>query len=152
MKPSPDIRHYTIAHLETLLKDSRFWELDPLPITKQRILSQIRNPRASKDDLALLVAYENNRVVGYRGIFPDRIFVDDVQHKVGCFTTIWVEPEKRDTGIGQSPVNEALRAYDDKIYTSEFNLNVKRLYDASGRFASLKSMKWFNAGIRVSIR
>ena len=62
MKSQTEIKHYTISDLEALLKDSDFWKLDPLPISKQRIISQIRNPRANKNDLALLVAFENGRV------------------------------------------------------------------------------------------
>jgi hypothetical protein len=98
MDPSIVIKTYTIADLEALLSDQNFWQLDPLPITKQRIVSQMRNPRASKEDLALLVAFDNGQVVAYTGGFPDRVYLNGSCQKACCMTTAWAHPSRRRKG------------------------------------------------------
>ncbi len=69
-----EIKAFTVADLKTALVSEDFWLTETLPITKHRALSYSRNPRAEEDDLVLLVAYQDNRVIGYLGILPDKIF------------------------------------------------------------------------------
>ena len=98
MNNSVDIKSYTIGDIEGLLPDYKFWELDPLPITKHRIVSQIRNTRASKDDLALVVAFENGCIVGYGGVFPDRVYINGVSKSRVSYNKLGT-PERRHQGF-----------------------------------------------------
>ena len=60
-----EIKTFTVADLKTALVSEDFWLTKTLPITKHRALSYCRNPRAEADDPVLLVAYQDNRVIGY---------------------------------------------------------------------------------------
>ena len=151
MNNSVDIKSYTIGDIEGLLSDHKFWELDPLPITKHRIVSQMRNPRASKDDLALVAAFENGCIVGYRGVLPDRVYVDGISKKAGCLTTNWVDPGKRRQGISTSLRNVAMEAYDGLLYASEFTEAAKKSLDKSKMFTALEPMKANRVWVRFSI-
>ena len=86
-----EIKSFTVTDLKTVLTSENFWLSETLPITKHRALSYSRNPRADEDDLVLLVAYQHNRVVGYLGILPDKIFVNDTIYKMGWLTSWWVD-------------------------------------------------------------
>ena len=82
-----EIKAFTVADLKTVLASEDFWLTQTLPITKHRALSYSRNPRADADDPVLLVAYRDNRGIGYLGILPDKIFVGDVVYKLGWLTS-----------------------------------------------------------------
>ena len=62
-----EIKAFTVADLKTALVSEDFWLTKTLPITKHPALSYSRNPRAEEDDPVLLVAYQDDRVVGYLG-------------------------------------------------------------------------------------
>jgi len=82
-----EIKTFTVADLKIALVSEDFWQTPTLPITKHRALSYCRNPRADEDDPVLLVAYQDNRVIGYLGILPDKIYVNDVDYKLGWLTS-----------------------------------------------------------------
>lgn len=150
LKDSVEIKTYSVGDLGGLLSDKKFWELNPLPITKTRIVSQIRNPNASENDLALMVAFKNGRVVGYGGVFPDRIYINGTPQKVGCLTTTWVDPTTRRQGIAMALRNEAVQAYDGRVYVSEVSTAARKTLEKDHHFIALKSMKFQQLAIRVS--
>lgn len=60
------------GQLSEFVQSETFARFDILPITVLRALSQAVNPRASINDVVLIVAYdENYRVIGYVGALPD---------------------------------------------------------------------------------
>ena len=140
-----------MGDIEGLLYDKDFWKLDPLPITKQRIVSKIRNPRAGKEDLALAAAYEKGRIIGYCGIFSDKLFLNGGPQKAGCFTTAWVDPGKRRHGILTQLMGILIKAYDGRVYVSEMSEPAKKSLDKGGRFTALKPMKFYQVAIRISM-
>jgi hypothetical protein len=151
MDPSIVIKTYTIADLEALLSDQNFWKLDPLPITKQRIVSQMRNPRASKEDLALLVAFDNGQVVAYTGGFPDRVYLNGSSQKACCMTTAWAHPSRRRQGIVSKMRAIMQEAYEGRLYVSEMSAAAFNGLVSNGNFTQLKPMKFHQLGIRFSV-
>lgn len=112
------IVEYTITDLKELLTDELFWEREVLPITKHRLISQINNPRAKETDLTLVVAYklEDDTIIGYLGVFPDRIFLKGVN--VGRFAWMscwWVHPEMNNQGIGSQIMQRVENFYDRNL-------------------------------------
>ena len=149
MKASVDIKSYTLGDLEGLLSDKNFWELDPLPINKQRIVSKIRNPRASRDDLALVVAFENGHVIGYCGVFSDQVFINGNPQKAGCMTTTWVDPENRRQGIAVQLRRAIFKAYGGMVYVSEMSEPARKSIDATSLFTALKPMQFQQVRVRI---
>jgi hypothetical protein len=152
LNTSVDIKAFTVGEIEGLLSDKNFWELDPLPITKQRIISKMRNPRASKGDLALVVAFESGRVVGYRGVFPDAVFINGSPINVLCASSTWVAPARRRQGIPAEFTNVLRKAYDGMIYSSEMSEAARRSTEKSNLFTFLTPMKNHQLGVRISVR
>src|SRR6185312_12625881 len=70
-----------------------------LPISRQRALSQSHNPFASPDDIALLVAYDNDICVGYLGVVPGAASVNGNCRKVFWLSTWFVSPKARESGV-----------------------------------------------------
>ena len=129
-----DIKHYKIADLKNELDSDLFWESDNMPITKHRALSFINNPRADKNDIILIVAFEFNKTVGYIGIVPDIIYLNDNEYKIGVLSTWWVNPTCLKLGIGKKLLFCALSCYDGKLYLSGYTKVAESIYKKTNLF------------------
>jgi hypothetical protein len=143
-----EIKTFTVAELKTALGTEDFWQSATLPITKHRALSYCRNPRADEDDPVLLVAYQDNQVIGYLGILPDMIFAADRAYKLGWLTSWWVDPAWGRTGVGAILLFSALNAYDQYIGVSGSSNEARKALDASQKFISIKSLR----GLEIRLR
>ena len=133
------ILHYTVNDLQKKLHESDFWSTDILPITKHRALSHIHNPRAHRDDAVLFVGYNNGDIIGYLGVLPDRIYLQDEAHTMAWGSTLWVDPKHRGNRIGQLLVSTASERYD--ICSSGVTWSGKMVADTSGNFMTLRTSK-----------
>ena len=146
-----EIKTFTVADLKTALLAEDFWLTKTLPITKHRAISYIHNPRADKDDLVLLVAYQNNQVIGYLGILPDKIFVNNAVYKFGWLTSWWVDPCSATTGVGAILLFKALNAYHQHLGVSGGSKEARKTLQASQRFIALKTLKGLDIRLRLNV-
>ena len=74
--------------------EGNLWQnLSPKPITLLRAISQSKNPRANADDVALIIAYEESRLLGLVGLLPD--FIHGEASRPACSNSCWwVDPQK----------------------------------------------------------
>ena len=145
------IKTFTIVDLKAALGSKKFWMTNVLPITKHRALSYCRNPRAGANDLVLLVAYQDNRVIGYLGILPDIIFVNDTNYKLGWLTSWWVDPACATTGVGAILLFKALNAYDQYIGVSGSSREARKALKASQRFMTLELLRGLDIRLRLNV-
>jgi hypothetical protein len=145
-----EIKTFTVADLRTALASEEFWLTQTLPITKHRALSFIRNPRADAHDPVLLVAYRDLRVIGYLGILPDKIFVDDVVYKLGWLTGWWVDPACATAGVGAILLFKALNAYDQYIGVSGGSREARQALRASQKFIAFNSVQGLDIRLRLN--
>ena len=134
-----------------LLEDRLFWSQDFLSISRNRLLSQYKNPTADDDDVVLLLAYYNHEPVGYMGVFVDRILIGGKPEKIGWLSTWWVHPKTKGTGIGREILNKMYELSEGKIGISQFTPSAKRVYDKSVLFTSLKTSLGVKAVLRSNL-
>ncbi len=146
-----EIKAFTVADLKAALASEDFWLTETLPITKHRALSYSRNPRAGENDPVLLVAYQDKRVIGYLGIIPDKIFVDDAVYKLGWLTSWWVDPSFATAGVGAILLFKALNAYDQYIGISGGSREARKALHASQRFMALKPLQGLDIRLRLNL-
>jgi len=79
-----------------------------IPITKHRALAMTHNPFAQPDEVALLLAKEGERNVGYFGVMPVMLLHEGKLHKVHWLTTWAVAPEFLGKGLGSFLMEDAL--------------------------------------------
>jgi hypothetical protein len=82
-----------VAELPEFVRSSLWQQLSPKPLTFLRAISQFRNPRANPNDIALIIAYENNHLIGLVGLLPDLINGEAGQ-TASSNTCWWVDPDK----------------------------------------------------------
>jgi hypothetical protein len=143
-----EIKTLTVADLQLALLSEDFWLSKTLPITRQKAVSFCRNPRAEKDAPVLLVAYQDNRVIGYLGILPDKIFFNNADHKLGWLTGWWVDPSTAAKGVGVFLLCKALNAYGERIGVSGGSKEARKVLHASQKFVDLNPLK----GIEIRFR
>lgn len=79
-----EIKSYNKQQLKEFIESDAFNRLSVIPISKHRAISQINNPRASTEDILLVVQFDKDNVVGYLGVLPDYLFlVDQKKNLVG---------------------------------------------------------------------
>jgi len=131
-----------------LLSNNQFWNHSFLAISKHRLYAHYKNPNLDDNDIVLLLSYLNNELVGYMGLFIDKININNQTQKIGWLSTWWVHPKTKGTGIGREILNTMYSENNGQIGISQFTPSAKRVYDKSGYFTTLKE----NQGIKAVLR
>lgn len=143
-----EIRKIYKKDIPSLMEEQSFWNHEFLSISKHRLYAHYKNPNSDADDIVLLLSYLNQELVGYMGIFIDKIVLDGKNDKIGWLSTWWVHPKTKGTGIGREILNTMYDANGGKIGISQFTPSAKRVYDKSGYFYTLKE----NQGVKAVLR
>jgi GNAT superfamily N-acetyltransferase len=98
-----------------------------IPITEHRALAQTKNPYADENDVGLLVAYIGKKCIGYIGILPGLLKIEDRFSKVYFPSTLYVTPEYRRYGIGKVLVLHSMALNYDLVFTG-VSESADRLY------------------------
>jgi hypothetical protein len=146
------IEHYTLADLAERVRSDDFWQGEVCPITKHRALSHIKNPRATPEDVALLVAYDESRVVAYMGILPDLVFLNGGRERIGWLTAWWADPDPKYGGIGLVLMTKGLHYYRGEVGASGISDDARKVYEASKQFVTFAESCRMKAFLRSNTR
>lgn len=129
------------SQLTLFIQSDIYTQMPVLPISKHRAWSHIHNPRAHDDDTLLILAYEQETLLGYLGVLPDDIHAKsgEIFH-AGWLSCIWVSPQARGKGIAKKMVTEAYELYHHHILITNFTKEVGVLYNKLGIFDDLPDM------------
>lgn len=128
------LKTFNRKELEEFVVSGAYQQYDFLPITKYRALSQIRNPRASDEDILLILAFFENQLAGYVGCFPDQLIVDGKIIHYAWLSTLYVNPEFRKKRPAKILLKKVFEEYHDKIAITEFTKEAEALYTIMGVF------------------
>lgn len=143
-----EIKTLTPAQLKAFIATDEFKTMPVVPISTHRALSHIANPRVAADDVIMILAYEENNMVGYLGVLADEIHNGASSFKCGWLSCMWVDPALRGKGIAKQLLATAFASWNNHILVTEFTPEAKALYDRSKNFDDLKS----NTGLRCFLR
>jgi hypothetical protein len=88
-----------------------------LPITVLRATAHSQNPAASPDDIALLVAYANNKCIGYLGILPCFYRCKNKITKVYALSTFLIDKSYRGRSAVKTLMSHAIALKYDFLFT-----------------------------------
>jgi hypothetical protein len=127
--PKVKVELVTIGELEGYARDSisKAGPTDHVPITLNRAISQARNPNASPQDIALIVAKVGERCGGYIGLIPACLRIGNVKHKINWFTSYYVAESERSTGAGALLIMKAMSLKIDILVTG-FTEQAEQIY------------------------
>ena len=144
-----EINTYNSAQLNELILSDQFKQMPVVPITTHRAISHLHNTRTGSEDVLMIIAYENENMVGYLGVLADRIYnIQGEEYKCGWLSCMWVNPILRGKGIAKQLLATAFKTWSDHILVTEFTPEAKGLYDRSQNFNDLRT----NEGLRCYLR
>lgn len=121
-----------------------------IPITLHRALSHTKNPRLDEEDIILLLAYQEDDMVGYLGILPDFILKNkESPVKFGWLSCFWVSQKVRGGGIGNKLISKSLELWQNQILSADYVLSTKKIYDRTNKFVNEPYTK---KGIRLYVK
>lgn len=147
-----EIKKVLKKEIPGILNDDSIWKHEFLSSTKHRLYAHYKNPDTSDDDIVLLLAYLDNELVGYMGVYINKITLNNEEHKIGWLSTWWVHPKTKGTGIGKEILNTMYQINNGKIGISAFTVSAKRVYDKSNYFVTLKVLNGVKAVLRSNLK
>ncbi len=115
-----EIKSIKVGELVKYIQTDEFLQADFLPISIKRAISHAMNPRADKEDEALLLAFDSSRFVGYLGIIPETCFINDLPEKVYWLSCMWILPEYRRKGIAVKLLEMAFEICQGNIFITNY--------------------------------
>jgi GNAT superfamily N-acetyltransferase len=142
------IRTFNSQQLADYIRSPEYDAFDFVPISRHRALSHLHNPRAEKEDILLLMAYEDDRPVGYLGVLPDHIMNGGQVIRCGWMSCIWIDDCQRGKGIARLLVETCDQVWQHKILGTDFAEASGNLFDKMGIFDELP----LKQGVRLYVR
>ncbi|WP_079240697.1 GNAT family N-acetyltransferase [Chryseobacterium indologenes] len=128
------LKTFNRRELEGFISSGDFQQYDFLPITRHRALSHIQNPKASDNDVLLILAFSEEKLVGYVGCFPDCFTIDGKEIRYAWLSTLYVNPEYRKKRPAKALLKRVFEEYEDRIAITEFTKEAEALYNIMGVF------------------
>lgn len=122
------------------LKKLDFSGADILPISSLRIKSYINNPRAEASDKILFLAKQEQKIVGFRTVFPDSIFTKKEVVRFATVSGSWTHPDHRRKGISSILLKKVMQEWNGLILYSNYAPGAQKLFDSFGEFKIWKSL------------
>ncbi|REC42005.1 GNAT family N-acetyltransferase [Chryseobacterium pennipullorum] len=140
------LKTFNKKELGDFISSGAFQQHDVLPVTRHRALSHIQNPKASEEDALLILAFDEEKLIGYVGCFPDCFIVDGKEIRYAWLSTIYANPEYRKKRPAKALLKKVLEEYEDRIVITEFTKEAEALYNITGGFEYVfpkKGMRYY---------
>ncbi|GEN77580.1 GNAT family N-acetyltransferase [Chryseobacterium hagamense] len=132
------LKTFNKKQLEAFVSSGDYKQYDFLPITRHRAVSHISNPKANEDQTLLILAFDDDKLAGYLGCFPDHFMTDGKAFCYAWLSTLFISNEFRGKKIAQSLLNKAFKEYQGNIAITEFTKEAESLYNKIGVFRYIK--------------
>lgn len=140
------IQEVKVGELEKLLASSIFSNSQNIPISPLRAIAQQHNPRAEKEDIALLIALdESEELVSYVGCLPDQMAQHPLE-KISWNSCWWRHPEKGKR-VALPLLLRAIQLWDGRMLFDDLPDHSKQILETLGGF-SFREM----AGLRCFLK
>jgi len=139
-----EIQKFTPDRLKEFIQSLEYHAMPVIPVSYHRAVSWLNNPNLDPNDVIMYLAIENNVMIGYRCILPDKLG----PIKFGWLSGNWVNPERRREGIATRLFEEAMRDWDNKLIYTNYAFASHAVYDKTGYFNLYKEL----SGIRIYLR
>ncbi|MGR3854349.1 GNAT family N-acetyltransferase [Chryseobacterium indologenes] len=128
------LKTFNRKELEDFISSGAFRQYDFLPVTRHRALSHIQNPKAADEDTLLILAFYEDKLIGYVGCFPDCFIIDGKEIRYAWLSTLYVNPEYRKKRPAKALLKKVFEEYEGRIAITEFTKEAEALYNIMGVF------------------
>jgi hypothetical protein len=128
------LKSYNRVQLQEFIDSGFYKNLNQIPISEHRAVSHIHNPDAQDDDELLWAAFDENCLVGYVGVLPAYIHVNQERKKIYWLSCFWVDEQFRKSNVASLLFFPVIKRYKDQLVISNFDLNLEKTYQSLGIF------------------
>lgn len=129
-----DIKTYNRASLAGYIVSDDFLHARRWPVSFNRALSLLNNPRLEAEDVILITAEKKGRLIAYRTVMSDYILNGDKKIKAGWICGTWVHPSFRRRKIATALFSEIHRLWKGRLMYTNYAPASKKVYDKTGVF------------------
>lgn len=147
----PEIKKYKISELGSFIQSPGYLNNPVLPVSKQRVISYINNPRANVDDYVLYVLYEDEHILAYRTLLPDKFIFEEEEVKFAWLSGNWVSPDRRREGFSTLLFREIYDDWNGMLCYTNYAPESKKVYDKTKEFVEISSKAGFRFYFRMSL-
>jgi GNAT superfamily N-acetyltransferase len=116
-------------------------------ITPQRAMSHLHNPKIQTDDVLMITAWHEKKLVAYLGFLPDDYVTEDNKNiHLAWMSCLWVHPMQRGKKIAAKLLHKAFEVWNHKLLLTEFTFEAGQLYQKSQLFRevfSFQGKRWY---------
>lgn len=134
--------------LELFINSVEYSQLENIPISFHRAISQINNPRLEESDIILVATFNNNKTIGYLGIIPDFLFQNNEKIKFGWLSCFWVDENYKKQNIAANLFLRVIRAWNKNIMITNIVPTLETVYQKTKLFFPTE----YKIGIRCYLR
>lgn len=143
-----EIKLLNKVRLANFISSEEYSSLENIPISKHRAVSHINNPKVADNDILLLLAYFDDKMVGYLGVMPEHLFFNNKKIKSGLLTSLWVNPKFRGNQIGLKLILKSHELYHKNILLADYVEHTIKIYNKTNNFKS----PILKTGVRLYIK
>lgn len=125
------VEKYNASRLEEFLKSEQFRTMPIIPVSPQRALSWLKNPRMEPEDILMYLLLDGDELAAYRCLLPDH----HADIRFGWLSGNWVAPGRRRQGLASRLFDEAFKDWGHQLMYTNYAPESKAVYDKTGRFA-----------------
>jgi hypothetical protein len=126
------IREITIGELADFVHSDLWQQLQPKPITLPRAISQSLNPRAHTEDVALIIAFEENRLIALVGILPN--YIHGQKDQKAASNTCWWADAAKGRQIAFPLLMKAFALCQEQMFMTDLTPHTLSILEKTGRF------------------
>jgi len=144
------VEKYNASRLEEFIKSDQFRTMPVIPVSPQRALSWLKNPRMEADDILMYLLLDGENLAAYRCILPDR----HADIRFGWLSGNWVDPERRRQGLASLLFEEAFKDWGHQLMYTNYAPESKAVYDKTGRFAlyrELEGIRYYQRAVSAGL-
>ncbi len=139
----------TIGELISFIKSDLYNNSKNVPITKQRALSQAKNPRANGNDVVLIIAVDNTeQIVGFIGALPEK-FADNSSLKIAWNSCWWIDPING-KGTAMPLFIRFLRNWDNQVMFRDLTPKTDAILSRFNQFEKIKKLHGYRYFLRLN--
>lgn len=128
------ITSYNRTQLQELIDSDFYKNLSQIPMSYHRAVSHIHNPDVQDDDDLLWVAYHEENLVGYVGVLPGYINVNQERKKIFWLSCFWVDEKCRKENLASLLFFSLIKKYKEQLFISNFDVSLEKTYQSLNIF------------------
>lgn len=125
---------YKISQLQEFIQSENYLSSRQIPVSPERALSYINNPRAEADMPVLFLCTENDKLLAYRTLLPDSFQSGGEAMAFAWLSGNYVDPDYRRKGLSTKLYKEVNEAWKGKLMYTNYAPASKAVYDKTQDF------------------